>query len=63
VDLLRSLGPGRSVPAIALTGYGAEEDRNMCLEAGFEMHLIKPVQTRQLDEAIRSLIHKQPINS
>jgi hypothetical protein len=35
----------------------------MCLEAGFEMHLIKPVETRQLDEAIRSIIQKQSINS
>jgi CheY-like chemotaxis protein len=60
---LRLLGPGRSVPAIALTGYGSEEDRSMCLDAGFEMHLIKPVETRQLDEAIRSIIQKQPINS
>jgi PAS domain S-box-containing protein len=63
LDLLRSLGPGRSVPAIALTGYGSEEDRQMCLEAGFEMHLIKPVETRQLGEAIRSVIQKQPIHS
>ena len=59
LDLLRSMGPGRSVPAIAFTGYGSEEDRKMCLEAGFEMHLIKPVLTRQLDEAIRSIIQKQ----
>jgi PAS domain S-box-containing protein len=63
LDLLRLLGPGRSVPAIALTGYGSEEDRSMCLDAGFEMHLIKPVETRQLDEAIRSVIQKQSINS
>src|SRR5262249_14231384 len=56
LDLLRSMGPGRSVPAIALSGYGSEEDRKMCLEAGFEMHLTKPVVTRQLDEAIRSII-------
>src|SRR5208337_708946 len=63
LDLLSSLGPGRSVPAIALTGYGSEEDRNMCLEAGFVMHIVKPVLTRQLSEAIRSIIQKQSINS
>ena len=62
LDLLNSLGPARSVPAIALTGYGSEEDRKMCLEAGFEMHIVKPVQTRQLSEAIRSIIQKQSIN-
>ena len=63
LELLSLLGPGRSVPAIALTGYGSEEDRKMCLEAGFEMHIVKPVQTRQLSEAIRSIIQKQSINS
>ncbi len=63
LDLLRTLGSGRSVPAIALTGYGSEEDRKMCLEAGFEMHIVKPVRTRQLSEAIRSLIQKQSISS
>ena len=63
LDLLRSLGPRRSIPAIALTGYGSDEDRKMCLDAGFEMHLIKPIETRRLAEAIRSIIQKQPINS
>jgi PAS domain S-box-containing protein len=62
-ELLRSLGPGRSAPAIALSGYGSEDDRRMCLEAGFEMHLTKPIETRRLDEAIRSVIRKQHINS
>ena len=60
VDLLHSIGAGRSVPAIALTGYGSEDDRKMCLEAGFKMHLIKPVVTRQLEEAIESVLQKQP---
>lgn len=63
LDLLRSMGPGRSVPAIAFTGYGSEQDRKMCLDAGFEIHLIKPVLTRQLDEAIRSLIEKPSLKA
>jgi len=63
LELLHSMGPGRSVPAIALTGYGSEEDREMCLEAGFETHLIKPIEIRQLDEAIRSIMQKHSINS
>jgi PAS domain S-box-containing protein len=63
MDLLNSLGPARSVPAIALTGYGSEEDRKMCLEAGFDLHIVKPVQARQLSDAIRSVIHKQSVNS
>jgi len=63
LDLLRSMGPGRSVPAIALTGYGSEEDQQMCLDAGFETHLIKPIEIGQLDQAIRSIIQKKSINS
>jgi PAS domain S-box-containing protein len=63
LDLLRSMGPARAVPAIALTGYGSEEDRKMCLDAGFATHLIKPIETRQLDEAIRSIIRKHSINA
>jgi PAS domain S-box-containing protein len=63
LDLLRSMGTGRSVPAIALTGYGSEEDRKMCLDAGFQTHITKPVETRQLHEAIQSIIHKETINS
>jgi CheY-like chemotaxis protein len=63
LDLLHSIGPERSAPAIALTGYGSEEDRQMCLEAGFETHLTKPIETRQLGEPIRNIIQKQSINS
>jgi PAS domain S-box-containing protein len=63
LDLLRLIGPRRSAPAIALSGYGSEEDRQMCLHAGFETHLIKPVETRQLAEAIRTTILKQSISS
>jgi PAS domain S-box-containing protein len=62
LDLLRLIGPERSAPAIVLTGYGSEEDRKMCLEAGFQTHLTKPVETRRLGEAIRMIIEKQSIS-
>jgi PAS domain S-box-containing protein len=63
LDLLRSIGPARTAPAIVLTGYGSEDDRKMCLEAGFETHLTKPIETRHLGEAIRNVIQKHSINS
>ena len=59
----KEIAPELSVPAIALTGYGSEEDRKICLDAGFEMHLTNPVETRYLSEAIRNIIQKQSINS
>jgi CheY-like chemotaxis protein len=42
-------GPGR---LIALTGYGQAADRARSLEAGFDVHLIKPVDVRVLADAI-----------
>ena len=39
---------------IAVTGYGQESDRRRTLEAGFQHHLVKPVEI----EAIASLLAK-----
>ena len=38
---------------IALTGYGQAEDRRRVLEAGFDMHLIKPISPEELIEVIK----------
>src|SRR5690606_21409464 len=37
---------------IALTGWGQDDDRRRALEAGFDHHLIKPVDTDRLAELI-----------
>ena len=34
---------GRKVRLVALTGYGAPEDRQRALDAGFDVHVVKPV--------------------
>jgi signal transduction histidine kinase/DNA-binding response OmpR family regulator len=34
----------RAALLVALTGYGAEEDRRACYRAGFDAHLVKPVE-------------------
>jgi signal transduction histidine kinase/ActR/RegA family two-component response regulator len=34
---------------VALTGYGRDEDRKRCLEAGFDRHLVKPVSASDLE--------------
>ncbi len=41
-----------AVPAIALSAYAREEDRKLALDAGFEMHLSKPVEAEKLISAI-----------
>jgi CheY-like chemotaxis protein len=40
---------------IALTGYGQESDRRRAQEAGFDLHVVKPVDCPQLLNAIRGL--------
>jgi CheY-like chemotaxis protein len=49
---LRAEPATRALPLIALTGYGQNEDRRRALEAGFDLHLVKPVEAAQLLEAI-----------
>jgi CheY-like chemotaxis protein len=42
------------IPAIALTAYGRSEDRLRALQAGFNMHVAKPVDPAELAVVIAS---------
>jgi signal transduction histidine kinase/ActR/RegA family two-component response regulator len=44
----RTPAEGRDVPAIALTAYARVEDRARALAAGFQQHLVKPVNPPML---------------
>jgi CheY-like chemotaxis protein len=44
------------VPAIALTAYARPEDRQRSLLAGYQMHISKPVEARELIAGIASLL-------
>jgi signal transduction histidine kinase/ActR/RegA family two-component response regulator len=46
---------GRPIPAIALSGFGSSADVELSHSAGFAIHLTKPVDFRQLEEAIRQV--------
>jgi CheY-like chemotaxis protein len=37
-----------------MTGYGRPEDRTRALAAGFDAHLVKPVDPRQLQDLLHS---------
>ena len=43
---------GRDVTLVALTGMGQEEDKSKSMEAGFDRHLMKPVQFSELEELV-----------
>lgn len=45
-----------NIPAIALTAYTREEDSQQAIEAGFQMHIAKPVEPTQLINAVMSLL-------
>ena len=46
---------GRDVMLVALTGWGQEEDRKKSRDAGFDRHVVKPLDHTALSELIASL--------
>ncbi|MEO8433866.1 MAG: MASE1 domain-containing protein [Pyrinomonadaceae bacterium] len=54
----------RQVPAIALTAYATENDRELALNAGFHLHLAKPVEPEKLIAAVGRLVEEtRPVRS
>jgi len=51
--LMRELKATREMLGIAVSGFGAEEDRRQSREAGFVEHLTKPIDLNRLEAAIR----------
>jgi CheY-like chemotaxis protein len=49
---LRQVDPRRHQCLIAMTGYGTDEDRQRTREAGFDHHVVKPVEPTQLNELV-----------
>jgi PAS domain S-box-containing protein len=49
---LRALKEERSFRIIAITGWGQESDRQKTREAGFDLHLTKPVEVEDLVRAV-----------
>lgn len=45
---IRDMAFGKEVLLIAITGYGAKEDVRMAMEAGFDLHLLKPADPSRL---------------
>lgn len=63
-DLIRTLrqieksdGKETSTPAIALTAYVREEEKERVLNAGFQKHVAKPVEASVLTSAVREVLN------
>lgn len=62
-DVVRSLkaSAGDDAPfCVAISGYGRHEDRALALAAGFDQHLVKPIDMDNLLQLIASAPHKLP---
>jgi len=60
IDLLeRVRAAGVDTPAIALSGYGMDDDLERTRGAGFVAHLVKPVGVKRLREAILEALHSR----
>jgi CheY-like chemotaxis protein len=58
VGRVRALTEGRSagIPAVALTAYATDDDRRRALDAGFDVHVSKPVEPAELVSVIAGLV-------
>lgn len=61
IKLLRAMPKekGGKIPAIALTAYAGESDRERVLAAGFQKHIAKPVKPTELLTSIADLLEQR----
>ncbi|HZE92467.1 MAG TPA: ATP-binding protein [Rhizobacter sp.] len=58
---LRQREASRSLVMVALTGWGQDADRRRALDAGFDEHVVKPVQPLELLQMlVRLSAHRRP---
>jgi hypothetical protein len=57
-QVVRRPEPGRGghIPAAALTALASDEDRRRALEAGFQLHVPKPVDAARLASVVATLV-------
>jgi CheY-like chemotaxis protein/anti-sigma regulatory factor (Ser/Thr protein kinase) len=57
---LREIQNYETVPAIAFSGYATRKDVNAALAAGFDAHMSKPVDPRELVKLIKKFVKRDP---
>ena len=56
---IRSSEWGKQMILIAVSGWGNEEDKRRSYAAGFERHLVKPVEPRRLMDVMSELLNER----
>jgi CheY-like chemotaxis protein len=56
---LRGAPPARRPVLVAVTGWGSEEDRRLSEDAGFDAHLVKPLELSVLVEILEGKLPAQ----
>jgi PAS domain S-box-containing protein len=61
IDLIQQLRQGRNlkVPAVALTGFGMEEDIAKSRDAGFTEHITKPINFQRLQMVVQKIAEQR----
>ena len=60
IEELRAREAGGEMIAVALSGLGREDDVQAALDAGFDAHLLKPVEIAVLDRTLIDLLQHPP---
>lgn len=58
IQQIRALPPeqGGQIPAIALTAYAREEDRQRAIVSGYQQHMTKPLELEELVQTVMTLL-------
>lgn len=57
---LRSMSGGAPLTLIAITGWGQHADRQATAQAGFDAHLVKPIEFADLEQTLARLLAVAP---
>jgi CheY-like chemotaxis protein len=55
IDIVREIRTHQDIKAIALSGFGQADDLRRSTEAGFSVHLTKPVDYQALHDVIEKV--------
>ncbi len=56
---IRSLPNGNAIRLVAITGYGRDIDRQRTREAGFDQHMVKPIDVENLNECLLGAVARR----